>query len=195
MLDGGAGGTILREDAGGTIVLTTADDGTSSLTGVGTDRLIGAFARAILVGDTTDDSIDVSGFRGLATLVGGAGNDTLTGTEFDDVISGGDGNDEIMGLAGDDAIDGAAGDDSISGGQGIDTLLGGEGNDTLRGGALQDFLLGEEGDDDVDGEALNDDQTGGGNGVAPSAGDVLTGQDSEINDELFFNFDRLLGGI
>ncbi|MHC4875061.1 MAG: peptidylprolyl isomerase [Planctomycetota bacterium] len=195
VLNGGAGGTILREDTGGTIVLTTAEDGTSSLTGVGTDRLIGAFARAILVGDTTDDSIDVSGFRGLATLVGGAGNDTLTGTEFDDVISGGDGNDELIGLAGDDAIDGNAGDDSISGGQGIDTLLGGEGNDTLRGGALQDFLLGEEGDDDVDGEQLNDDQTGGGNGVAPSAGDVLTGRDSETNDELFFNIDRLLGGI
>ncbi|MBI1314967.1 hypothetical protein GC176_27050 [bacterium] len=192
VLDGGAGGTILREDAGGTIVLSTAADGSASLTGVGTDRLIGAYARAILVGGDTADTIDVSAFRGLATIVGGAGDDTLTGTEFDDVISGGDGNDVIDGLAGDDAIDGAAGNDSISGGQGVDTLLGGDGNDTLLGGALQDYLLGEAGDDLVDGQQLNDDQTGGGNGIAPSAGDVLVGKQSQTNDSLTFNFDRLL---
>ena len=194
-LDGGGGGTILREDGGGTITLVTNADGSTSLTGVGTDRLIGAFARAIIVGSDAADTIDVSGFRGLATLVGGAGDDTLTGTEFDDVISGGDGNDSLIGLAGDDAIDGAAGDDFVSGGQGIDTLLGGGGNDTLRGGALQDYLLGEAGDDDVNGEELNDDQTGGGNGIAPSAGDVLTTQGSrtdETNDALVFDFDRLL---
>ena len=194
-LDGGGGGTILREDAGGTITLVTNADGTTSLTGVGTDRLIGAFARAIIVGGSGADTIDVSGFRGLATLVGGAGNDTLTGTQFDDVISGGDGNDSLIGLAGDDAIDGAAGNDFVSGGQGIDTLLGGDGNDTLRGGALQDFLLGEAGDDDVNGEELNDDQTGGGNGIAPSAGDVLTREGSrtdETNNALVFDFDRLL---
>jgi cyclophilin family peptidyl-prolyl cis-trans isomerase len=194
-LDGGGGGTILREDAGGTIALVTNADGSTSLTGVGTDRLIGAFAKAIIVGGDAADSIDVSAFRGLATLVGGAGDDTLTGTEFDDVISGGDGNDSLIGLAGDDAIDGAAGDDFVSGGQGIDTLLGGDGNDTLRGGALQDYLLGEAGDDDVNGEKLNDDQTGGGNGIAPSAGDVLTTQGSrtdETNDALVFDFDRLL---
>jgi Ca2+-binding RTX toxin-like protein len=191
-LDGGAGGTILREDVSGTVALVTNADGSATLSGVGNDRLIGAFARAILVGGNAADTINVSAFRGLATLVGGAGNDTLTGTEFDDVISGGDGNDSIVGLAGDDAIDGAAGNDSISGGQGIDTLLGGDGDDTLRGGALQDFLLGEAGDDDIDGEALNDDQTGGGNGIAPSAGDVLTGRNSETNNDLVFDFERLL---
>jgi len=194
-LDGGAGGTMIREDVSGTIALVTNADGSTSLSGVGNDRLIGAFGRAIFVGGGAADTIDVSDFLGLATLVGGAGNDTLTGTQFDDVISGGDGNDVIDGLAGDDAIDGAAGNDSVSGGQGIDTLLGGDGNDTLRGGALQDFLLGEAGDDDVNGEQLNDDQTGGGNGVAPSAGDVLTREGSrtdETNDELFFDFDRLL---
>ena len=195
VLDGGAGGTILREDASGNVVLTTNADGSTSLTGAGTDRLIGAFAKAIIVGGDAADTIDASAFRGLATLVGGAGNDTLTGTQFDDVISGGDGDDVIDGLAGDDAIDGAAGDDSISGGQGIDTLLGGDGNDTLRGGQLQDYLLGEAGDDDVNGEELNDDQTGGGNGIAPSDGDVLTRQGSrtdETNDDLVFDFDRLL---
>ena len=92
------------------------------------------FIPAALAGNDTititgTAGIDLFGFAGNDTMIGGVGSDTLFGGEGNDSISGGAGNDLLFGNAGND------------------TLIGGDGNDTLRSGLGSDVLDGGNGDD------------------------------------------------
>ncbi len=95
-------------------------------------------------------------FRGIAHILGGAGNDLLIGGSGNDILDGGDGNDSIVGNAGNDLLIGGRGDDEIDGGEGNDTLVGdrrfasgtsvvadGEGRDVISGGAGNDRIFGD----------------------------------------------------
>jgi Ca2+-binding RTX toxin-like protein len=121
----------------------------ATLTGNGSDSLT-SIERAKLTGGASGNTINASGFNGLTTLDGGAGDDSIMGGNSGDLILGGDGNDSINAAVGDDEVDGDAGDDEITGSSGSDSLRGGSGNDTLNGGAGDDTLLGESGNDQLD---------------------------------------------
>jgi Ca2+-binding RTX toxin-like protein len=156
-----------------------------------------------ITGSDGDDRFDFSSYFGAVTLNAGAGDDTYFGTEQGDVVRGGDGDDVIEGNAGNDYVLGGAGNDAIRGGEGSDifvgdlgndTMLGGVGNDFLLGSGGRDVLLGEEGDDVVRGQGTADQVSAGGNGVAPSPGDILLidAVDQVFGDDLLFDFDALL---
>lgn len=195
-INGGGGSTVLRETVSGSITVSTSDSApVFSDGGLGTDTFIGAFTGAQLIGDEGHNRIDASGFAGQVTLLGNDGRDTLIGTDNDDVIDGGIGNDSLIGGAGDDALRGWGGRDDLLGGAGNDVLLGGTGNDTLDGEAGADTVLGEAGADRVTGGSDTDHLAGGGNNHPLDAGDVLTGDPSEMNEAVSFAFDALLSGL
>ncbi len=140
-LDGGSGNDVIREVLSGDAVLTN-----SSMTGRGSDTVI-SVERALLIGDNSPQSINVSGLftAGLTstTLFGNGGADTLIGT---------DGGDVLVGSGGSDRIVGNGGNDRIIGGSGADTLLGGNGDDLVKGlGGSGDRLSGGDGDDTLNG--------------------------------------------
>ncbi len=65
---------------------------------------------ARLIGDETDNLIDVRGFSGGAVMLGGGGDDTLLGGTGNDTLIGGSGADSLVGGAGDDQYAFQAGD-------------------------------------------------------------------------------------
>lgn len=95
--------------------------------------------------------IDLRGYAGNDTLIGGAGEDYIEGGVGDDSLTGNAGNDLINGDEGNDTISGGTGDDSLFAGLGNDSLLGGEGNDALVGSDGNDTLIGGAGNDMVQG--------------------------------------------
>jgi len=162
---GNDGNDLLVEFARSTGKLLLSDTALTDLGTVPEVDVLVSIERARLVGTNRDDWLDASAFSGQAFLYGFGGNDTLVGGSGDDLLDGG---------KGDDALSGLGGQDSLFGGRGSDVALGGDGNDRLDGGTGSDTLLGEAGDDlveAVDGRA--DTVSGGGNGIAASAGDVL----------------------
>lgn len=197
-LDGSIGTNVLQEEVDANMVLSTVA-GTvpvSKLSGIGTDVLEGDFTSAILIGGASNNVLDARTFNGDVTIIGGGGNDLIYGSNVRAVVDGGDGNDTIFGGAGSDLLAGGNGNDSISGAGAADKILGGSGNDTLNGGTGTDLVLGEEGDDSVVGELGADRLSGGGNGIARSAGDVVVSETpDEVIDSLFFNFQPLLTAI
>lgn len=120
----------------------------------GNDTLIGGLGADILRGGAGNDQL--FGGAGADLLLGEAGNDTLDGGDGDDTLDGGEGNDQLMGGAGRDLLSGGAGNDLLNGGDGDDTLQGGSGNDQLFGGAGDDVLRGGAGNDQLDGGAGRD---------------------------------------
>lgn len=83
--------------------------------------------------------------EGTDAIVGSSGSDHLVGTAGNDVILAGAGNDVVDGGDGDDQIDGGEGYDILQGGAGNDTLSSGPGGGILNGGAGSDTLVGGDG--------------------------------------------------
>jgi Ca2+-binding RTX toxin-like protein len=195
-IKGGSGVDRLVEAGDVDFVLTD-----NRLTGLGTDEVT-QIEGASLAGGPGDNSIDASAFTrgfvllfGLAgndSLLGGSRNDRLEGGTGDDTLVGNDGNDTLKASDGADVLDGGDGNDGLSGaagsdvlnaGAGNDVLYGGSNDDTLRGGLGDDILIGGDGADDVDGEDGDVDTLSGGSGDgAADAGDVVTGDVSEIDE-------------
>jgi Ca2+-binding RTX toxin-like protein len=128
-----------------------------------------------VIGDTLDNSVDVSRNAAGAILVNGGavatvggtptvanttlvqafglgGNDVLTVNETNGAMPranlfGGAGNDVLTGGSGADQLFGQDGNDTLLGRGGTDLLFGGEGNDTLTGGDADDQMFGQGGDD------------------------------------------------
>lgn len=94
-LDGGPGGTVLREEVDGNISVT-GSAGEAAITGIGNDRLIGDYRAAILVGGDSPNRLDVSGFDRRTTLISGAGNDELVTGPAGSLVIPGAGDDRII---------------------------------------------------------------------------------------------------
>lgn len=137
----------LREEVDANLTLSTSG-GIHTLTGAGTDVLVGLFLAAQLTGGPSANTISAVNFSGPTTLSGGDGNDTLLGSNQLDFLVGGFGADSLVGNAGNDSIFGDDGNDNLSGGAGNDYLRGGTGNDSLDGGADIDRVV-EQGNTDV----------------------------------------------
>ena len=100
--------------------------------------LSGGAGTDVLVGSTTDDSLDGGAGNdslvsngGYDTLNGGAGNDTLIGSNSTDILIGGAGNDVIYAKEHDDSVDAGAGNDTIYAGTENTTITTGAGKDTI----------------------------------------------------------------
>ena len=112
-----------------------ADLAKSTLTGMGTDKLVsiegivGSAFNDTLTGSAADNKI--AGAAGDDQIYGGAGSDTLWGGDGNDQIDGGSGNDVIYDGAGNDTVTAGDGDDIIYAGSGLDKYVGGSGFDTL----------------------------------------------------------------
>ncbi len=156
-LNAGAGNDTLTEEGDVDFVLTD-----SSLTGLGTDILIGV-ENVALTGGAGNNTIDASASSTKNTLSGLGGDDVISGGSAVDIITGGEGNDTLSGNAGNDTINGGSGDDELDGGDGTgdqivvsadadltlsDTQTTGDGTDThsnfeegrLNGGASDNRL-------------------------------------------------------
>ncbi len=134
-LDGGASADTLMEVGDVNFVLTN-----SSLTGLGTDKLIG-FEGAVLTGGNSANSIDASAVTYPVGINGGPGADTLTGGSMGDTLNAGTGNDVMFGLGGRDFLSGGAGNDFLDGGGSDDNLVGGDGLDAGRRKNDVDFVV------------------------------------------------------
>lgn len=218
ILDGGAGtGDVLVETSSGTLTMTNTQFITVVSAVTATDTLSN-FERANIVGSTSANRIDLSGFAAsTGTTINGAGaNDTIIGSPGPDMIFALTGADSISGLGGADMISSGSGNDTISGGDGADnlngqvgndSLLGDDGNDILVGGAGLDTLQGGLGNDFLSGQAEAGLLSGGdGNDTLQgnTANDTLNG---DVGDDRLFGLqgddvvnggegaDSLLGGI
>ncbi|MGQ0557614.1 MAG: putative Ig domain-containing protein [Nitrospiraceae bacterium] len=135
------------------------------------------------------NSMNIYGFGGPDSLIGGAGNDQMFG---------GDGSDEIISQkrltlgAGDDRLDGGACDDVLQGNSGRDVLWGGEGRDGLIGDeaseSSNDYLDGGDDDDELWGKGGNDVLLGG------AGDDHLLGDDATVYIDRLIGTDYLDGG-
>ena len=75
-IDGGGGVSIIREQAD-TDYSLSGDRSQFTLDGLGNDRWIGTYVRAVLAGGDSDNVIDASGYSEAVRVFGGAGNDIL----------------------------------------------------------------------------------------------------------------------
>jgi Ca2+-binding RTX toxin-like protein len=150
ILLGGLGNDSLNGDAGIDTLRGTGNvnfrltDGV--LTGQGADDLE-EIERAVLTGGAGNNRLDVRGFTGQTTLVGGAGNDVVIGSTSTDNLLGGDGVDIVKGGAGNDIVRGGLGTDRLYGDAGDDRVLGEGDNDVLIAGTGVDILDGGLGTD------------------------------------------------
>jgi Ca2+-binding RTX toxin-like protein len=183
-----------------TVIQTVDGDQTltdTSLTGLGSDTLF-SFEHAVLIGGSSNNSIDASGFSGTTLIVGLGGDDTLSGGSNDDNIYGGAGNDTLNGNNGDDLLDGGLGDDTLNGGRGNDELYGSFGDDTLNGNRGNDLLYGGFGNDTLNG-GLDDDELYGGFGDDTLNGnrgnDMLSGDIGSDTLNGGLGNDELYGGL
>ncbi len=167
-----------------------------TVTGRGTDTLVGIESVEFRNGTDTDTTDDISlmivetgtveaeillgdqeansalnGMDGSDFIFGFAMNDTIDGGNGDDTINGGDGDDTIYGGDGDDTIRGEDDVDTIDGGDGDDTIYGGDGGDTIDGGDGDDTIYGGDGGDMIDG-GDGDDTIDGGEGTNTIIGGV-----------------------
>jgi Ca2+-binding RTX toxin-like protein len=78
--------------------------------------------------------VEVRGWSGNDTILGGGGNDTLLGGGGNDYLNGRGGNDSLRGQNDDDFLLGGAGDDTLDGQAGSDLLDGGAGTNNLLNG-------------------------------------------------------------
>ena len=164
-LIGGSGGNN-RVVASGDVDFTLAnwDLGLSN----GDSFSLQSIQQAVLTGGVDDNTFDVSGWSGHATVVGGGGNDTLfsfahgdqtlsdsslicsTGGTFTlsavdsaELTAGPSGNIlNASDFSGSASLYGGAGDDHLYAGSGNDVLVGGPGSNYLSGGSGTDLLVG-----------------------------------------------------
>lgn len=140
---------ILGNNAVDTITATAA----SITRNAGTVSFGTALERANIESFDGNDSIDISSFASVVSIIrGGLGDDTIVGSTLVDLIYGGSGNDVLRGGAGGDTIYGEDGDDTFGivsaaaqdagndfffGGDGSDLFIWnpGDGNDMFEGGA------------------------------------------------------------
>jgi Ca2+-binding RTX toxin-like protein len=121
------GSAFLLESIVGSDVLVESGDvdfalSNTSLTGMGTDTLIGV-SRVRLTGGANDNTLTAATFGGSVTLDGAGGNDLLTASSTGAVLLGG---------AGSDTLIGGTGSDSLDGGDDIDRVVqSGDANQTL----------------------------------------------------------------
>jgi Ca2+-binding RTX toxin-like protein len=149
LIEAGAGDDVIAGGAGideARVVSNTDIRLTdSTLTGYGSDTLVG-IDRASIYGFGPDPvTLDASeatiptvlvGGDGDDTLMGGTGEDYLSGSRGNDVLQGGAGKDELVVDEGDDAIDGGPGSDVVASEEApnvtvTDSSLVGIGNDAL----------------------------------------------------------------
>ena len=166
-----AGGSVVENAAGGTVVATLGamdPDAGDSFAYTLTDpsgkfEIVGNEVR-VKAGATLD--YETAGSHDLDLTVTDAGglsrSETLTiavtnqsgsftGTAANDVLTGSGEEDVLSGLAGNDTLQGFAGNDTLDGGAGNDTMIGGSGNDTYVVDAAGDVVteLAAEGADTV----------------------------------------------
>jgi len=149
-----SGQNVLVQNAGATIA-SYSKSTLSALfiqTGAGNDHIsIGSsITQPVKIEAGAGDDLVVAG-GGLATIMGGLGNDTLVGGYASNLIHGEEGNDYLIAGAGSDVLDGGAGDDTLEGSTGIGLLSGGLGNDSVKGGSGNYTLSGGGGDDTLTG--------------------------------------------
>ena len=179
MLEGGAGTNSIAVTADVNFTLTDQSLQLSN------GELIGlsGIQQAILTGGTTDNTFDVSGWTGSATLTGGGGLDTIVSTvdasalltnalftrsNGASFVLSGIASAILSGGAGNETLDatGFSGTAWLYGGSGADTLLAGSGNDYLDGGTGNDSLVGGAGIDILNGA------TGAGDTLMAGLGDT-----------------------
>lgn len=85
--------------------------------------------------------LQVKGFAGKDTIIGGDGDDLLIGGNGKDKLLGADGSDTLMGNAAGDYLDGYHGLDLLFGHGGNDRLVDFSGDSTLLGGAGNDLFI------------------------------------------------------
>ncbi|MEY4980375.1 MAG: hypothetical protein RLZZ352_2645, partial [Pseudomonadota bacterium] len=90
-----------------------------------------------MVGDWSNDSIDLRGISVLGSLTvdAGGGNDRLAGSVGNDVLLGGSGNDVLVGGAGVDTVDGGSGEDVL-----LATSGGSNAREAYTGGTGSDWM-------------------------------------------------------
>jgi Ca2+-binding RTX toxin-like protein len=159
-LYGGGGDDILRgaEDADHLDGGSGTDTATywSSSAGVTIDLLVGTGLGGHAQGDTLVSIEKVQGSEFFDdTLIGSnvgvqlygyGGNDTLLGGTGADLLAGGVGADTLSGGRGKDMLFGEDGDDTLNGGEGADLITAGLGNDTIAGGNGRDQFKFRQGD-------------------------------------------------
>ncbi|MEL6104936.1 MAG: PKD domain-containing protein, partial [Planctomycetota bacterium] len=174
-------------------VSTNEDNGSTVITGFGTDQEFEGVTSVFIDAGFGDDKIVIDQqFTLPVTVLGGYGDDDITGgggrlTALggwgDDVISGGSADDELFGegtgqpnqtmfvvpTSGETVVVDHTDADLIDGGLGDDVLFGGPGIDQLQGGAGNDELDGGDGEDYVGGGDGDDVLRGG------ADDDVLSG--------------------
>jgi Ca2+-binding RTX toxin-like protein len=164
MLVGGAGTNSIAVTADVNFTLTNSSLQLSNGETIG----ISGITQAMLTGGPSDNTFDVSGWTGSATINGGGGLDKIMSSVDADamltdtsltrsnganfvlngvgsaVISGGAGNNKLdaTGFSGAAWLYGGSGNDTLLAGSGDDYLDGGTGNDSLVGGAGANILNG-----------------------------------------------------
>ena len=182
-IDGGTGNNTIEAMSNGTVI------GISSIANVENISANGFTGVSISGVSNTATTLNFSGdtLTGIASIIGGTGNDTITGGIGSDTIYGGGGADTITGGGGNDTLTfasiGAAvtvdlADSSQNAGfaqgevlSGILNITGSGGNDTLTGDANNNTIIGGNGNDTMSG--------GDGNDVFIISG---TGQGNDIID-------------
>ncbi|MDA0920986.1 MAG: hypothetical protein O2945_18095 [Planctomycetota bacterium] len=221
-IDGGTGVSSLREE--GNVNLTIRSSGDAIiLEGLGTDIITGTYVSVVLVGGSSGNQLDASGYAGVVTLDGAGGDDTLIGTSNADSLIGGAGTDRaVLQVRGNVAVTdlgvfGPGGDflsdveqlqieiDDPTGAKvdastytlGRVTVIGGDGADTIIGSAQNDFLNGRGGRDQIFGGDGNDRLLGGGSNdllVGGNGKDTLLGNSGVDTLSGGEGNDRLVGG-
>jgi Ca2+-binding RTX toxin-like protein len=109
----------------------------SAASGIEVIDASGATGTTRLIGDWTNDTIDLRGISvlGLLAADGGSGDDVLIGSARGDDLRGGSGNDLIIDTAGQDSLDGGKGNDLLLGLEGVagarELYVGGAGADRI----------------------------------------------------------------
>lgn len=146
-------------DTEGDDTITAGQSGVEILGYGGHDSLLGGPVSDILWGGDGRDRIHGGG--GDDVLIGEEGDDYVRGEEGDDVIWGDGGFDDVHGNMGDDTVHGGAGPDWVVGGKDNDSLSGGVGDDVVYGNLGADTQTGGDGADWVRGGQENDTLDGG----------------------------------
>ena len=94
-IDGGGSVSIIREQADADYSLSGDRHGVST-EGIGNDRWIGTYVKAVLAGGESDNVIDASEFAERTVVYGLAGNDVLAIRSIQSRAVGGDGEDVIV---------------------------------------------------------------------------------------------------
>ena len=221
-IDGGTGVSSLREEGNVNLTIRSSGD-TIILEGLGTDIITGTYVSVVLVGGSSGNQLDASGYAGVVTLDGAGGDDTLIGTSNADSLIGGTGTDRaVLQVRGNVVVTDLGvfgpGGDFLSGveqlqieiddptGAKVDastytlgrvTVIGGDGADTIIGSAQNDLLNGRGGRDQIFGGDGNDRLLGGGSNdllVGGNGKDTLLGNSGVDTLSGGEGNDRLVGG-